>query len=119
MGVAAESRFKEKSLRDFHINDRPTEFAVMDRLNALCKRSVAAHFISPTKMLAVPDPQKQGWWLHDQEIWERDGWGAYALFYPTLRDLVQDNHLEIVGYDSPNNQWMLQSTPMSVKVETR
>lgn len=60
------------------------------------------------EMIAVPDPDGKGWWLHDREVFAQKGWAAVSFFYQTLMDLVRDNGLSIVGYDPQENCWNLK-----------
>lgn len=111
MGVAAENRFKAKSLRDFRRDEHLAGvFAGIDRLNAQAKSADAVRYHMPkTELLAVQDPNGKGWWLHEKEQWERHSWGALAFYYDTMIECARDNHCIITGYDEIRNMWMLET----------
>lgn len=96
MGVAAYNRGSALISRRIDAEARPTQFEIIDRLNALTKRVKAGRPFGPVEIVF----ERGAWWVQCP-VKKAAG---MAFCYPTLSEAVQDWRIQLIGWD--NGAWL-------------
>jgi hypothetical protein len=90
MGITAYNRGSAALSREIDADQRPVEFEIMDRLNALPKYPDAAKVFGPIQF--VVDSQRGGFWAECPVT-------GFGFWYRTLSEAVRRWRVTIVAFD--------------------
>ncbi len=90
MGIAAYNRGSAALSREIDADQRPVEFEIMDRLNALPKYADAGKPFGPIQF--VHDSVRQGFWAECPVT-------GFGFCYRTLSEAIRRWRVQIVAFD--------------------
>lgn len=91
MGAAAYNRGSRAISEQIDAEQRPVEFEIMDRLNALAKYPDAGRPFGPVRFIAG----NGGFWIQDAR--KKDA--GFGYWYKTLTEAVRRWRVTITGYN--------------------
>jgi len=95
MGIAAYNRGSTALSREIDADQRPVEFEIMERLNALPKYADAGKPFGP-----IDFRESNGiWWALDPA----EGFAGFGFWYTSLHEAVRRWRVQIVAFD--NGVW--------------